>query len=114
KTKWVAACQAGGLAKGDAEAAFEAALELHAQLDDALGALCEAAADALLGALARELQEVGERYQQRKRAAAALDFDDLIRTALKLLREHPEVQAELASRYQHVLIDEFQDTDPLQ
>lgn len=114
KGKWVEAARAAGLSKADAEDAYTQAADLHADFDAAFSELCEAAADTLLHALVHELKGIGRRYQERKRAAAALDFDDLIRTALKLLREHPTVQGELAERYQHVLIDEFQDTDPLQ
>lgn len=114
KGKWVDAAREEGLSKSEAEEAYALAAELHAEWGAAFGELCDAAADGLLAELVQELKHVGARYQERKRAAAALDFDDLIRTALKLLREHPSVRDELAQRYQHVLIDEFQDTDPLQ
>ncbi len=114
KGKWVEAARAAGLSKDSAEGAYAWAADLYADFDAAFSELCEAAADTLLHALVHELKDIGKLYQERKRAAAALDFDDLIRTALKLLREHPTVQSELAERYQHVLIDEFQDTDPLQ
>ena len=49
-----------------------------------------------------------------KRAAALLDFDDLIFAARDLLRDHDDVRRALARRFRHVLVDEFQDTDPLQ
>ena len=54
------------------------------------------------------------RFREHKRAAALLDFDDLIFAARDLLRDHDDVRRALAARFSHVLVDEFQDTDPLQ
>jgi superfamily I DNA/RNA helicase len=53
-------------------------------------------------------------YDRRKREAAVLDFDDLLREAHRLVREHPSIRDWLAGRYEHLLVDEFQDTDPVQ
>nr|MBA3655703.1 UvrD-helicase domain-containing protein [Actinomycetota bacterium] len=50
---------------------------------------------------------------QRKRAGR-LEFHDLLVRARDLVRDNAEVRAALARRYSHLLIDEFQDTDPLQ
>ncbi len=55
-----------------------------------------------------------ERFREHKRAAALLDFDDLIFAARDLLRDHDDVRRALAARFACVLVDEFQDTDPLQ
>ncbi len=68
----------------------------------------------MLADLVTALQPVLDRFREAKRAAALLDFDDLIFAARDLLREHEEVRQALARRYAHVLVDEFQDTDPLQ
>ncbi len=43
-----------------------------------------------------------------------LDFQDLLSLAARLLRENPEVRRHLGERYRCLLVDEFQDTDPLQ
>ena len=43
--------------------------------------------------------------------AGALDFDDLLLRAVRLLGEHETVRAKYAARYRHVLIDEYQDTN---
>jgi ATP-dependent helicase/nuclease subunit A len=43
-----------------------------------------------------------------------LDFQDLLLLAARLLRTRPEVRRELGRRYRRLLVDEFQDTDPLQ
>jgi len=54
------------------------------------------------------------RYDEALRAAAALDFDDLLNEAVRLFRESPETLEKYAGRYLHVLVDEFQDTNPAQ
>ncbi len=58
-----------------------------------------------------------ERYQQLKQQQQSLDFSDLEWRVCQLLNnsEHAEyLQYKLDSRYKHVLLDEFQDTNPLQ
>ena len=57
---------------------------------------------------------VFERYQRRLRECAALDFDDLLGETLRLLEAHPDVRQRYGERYEHVLIDEFQDTNLVQ
>jgi ATP-dependent helicase/nuclease subunit A len=56
----------------------------------------------------------GERYEERKRARGALDFDDLELCALELLREREEVCALWSRRFELLMVDEFQDTNPRQ
>ena len=58
--------------------------------------------------------EVHALYGERKRGLNAMDFDDLLVNGLKLLQEHPEVAARYQERMQHVLVDEYQDTNKLQ
>ena len=53
-------------------------------------------------------------YQQRLRAANALDFDDLIMTTVHLLRAFPQVRETYRRRFRHVLVDEYQDTNHAQ
>ncbi len=54
------------------------------------------------------------RYLERKRAADVMDFDDLLLNWLLLLSRFPEARAELAGRFDHLLVDEYQDTNRLQ
>ncbi|MFV9505098.1 MAG: ATP-dependent helicase [Oscillochloridaceae bacterium umkhey_bin13] len=54
------------------------------------------------------------RYQRALEQANALDFDDLIRLSHQLLSEHPDVLDHCQQRWHHVLVDEYQDTDPSQ
>lgn len=54
------------------------------------------------------------RYQERLRAAHALDFDDLLVEAVRLLRASEEARNHWSERFLHVLIDEFQDVNTAQ
>ena len=60
------------------------------------------------------LRGFGERYDERKRARGALDFDDLELCALQLLLEREEVRALWSRRFELLMVDEFQDTNPRQ
>jgi DNA helicase-2/ATP-dependent DNA helicase PcrA len=60
------------------------------------------------------IAKVYEGYEARKRAAGALDFDDLISEAVRLFREHPEVLEHYQERFRYILIDEYQDTNRAQ
>jgi DNA helicase II / ATP-dependent DNA helicase PcrA len=60
------------------------------------------------------IQTVFRRYLERKRAAQVMDYDDLLLNWLFLLRKHDDVRKQLASRFVHVLVDEYQDTNRLQ
>jgi DNA helicase-2/ATP-dependent DNA helicase PcrA len=53
-------------------------------------------------------------YEERLRQANALDFDDLLIKAVRLLRKSPEVREKYNERYKYILVDEYQDTNPLQ
>jgi DNA helicase-2/ATP-dependent DNA helicase PcrA len=54
------------------------------------------------------------RYQAELKTLNAVDFDDLLLLAAKLLGEHPEVRAKWHERFRYVMVDEFQDTNRLQ
>jgi ATP-dependent helicase/nuclease subunit A len=70
--------------------------------------------EAILIRVRRLLLPFTEPCRQRYRAQGWLGFDDLLRGARDLLARHPAVRRELKERYGAVLVDEFQDTDPLQ
>lgn len=53
-------------------------------------------------------------YQERLRQANALDFDDLLIRTVELLRSSPDVREKYNNRFRYILVDEFQDTNPLQ
>jgi DNA helicase-2/ATP-dependent DNA helicase PcrA len=60
------------------------------------------------------LSAVYTRYQQRLRAANALDFDDLIMTTVNLLQAFPQVAEHYRRRFRQILVDEYQDTNHAQ
>ena len=62
----------------------------------------------------RKLAEVYTEYQRRLLEASAVDFDDLLTVTVRLLRDHPDARKRWQHRFQHVLVDEFQDTNVAQ
>ena len=77
-------------------------------------AMVAAATDADLLSEAEKQMEVAHvyrRYEEIKSASRQLDFGDLVTLPVKLLNEHPDVQASLSESYTHVLIDEYQDVN---
>ncbi len=64
--------------------------------------------------LTGELQKVALLYQKRKKKNFLMDFDDLLINWLTLLNEHPTVCSHYAQKFQHILVDEYQDTNYLQ
>jgi superfamily I DNA/RNA helicase len=54
------------------------------------------------------------RYQEELKTLNAVDFDDLLILAVQLLRENGDVREKWQSRFSHIMIDEFQDTNRLQ
>jgi ATP-dependent helicase/nuclease subunit A len=55
-----------------------------------------------------------EEWEKRKQAEGLLDFDDQLYLARDLLLKHKTVRREFQERYKALLVDEFQDTDPIQ
>ena len=53
-------------------------------------------------------------YQKKLHEGNLFDFDDLIMKTVELLQRHPEVKARYRSRFRHVLVDEYQDTNHAQ
>lgn len=114
KGKWLAAAKQAGLSKADGDRLNDAADAHYTACCDAWVSLLQAAAGQALTALIEEARPILQRYRDHKRASAQLDFDDLIFAARDLLRDHDDVRGALGQRFAHVLVDEFQDTDPLQ
>lgn len=53
-------------------------------------------------------------YQQQLKISNAIDFDDLLYLPVRLFREQPQVLAHYQNRWQYLLVDEYQDTNPAQ
>ena len=60
------------------------------------------------------VQRVYERYQQLLTESNALDFDDLLLKVVHLFRQNPQLLSRYQSRYLHLQVDEFQDTNLVQ
>ncbi len=60
------------------------------------------------------VHEIAKLYEKKKRTANSLDFDDMLVRTLELFDEHPHVLAEYQYQFQFILVDEYQDTNPIQ
>ncbi len=60
------------------------------------------------------VQRVYQRYQSLLAQSDAVDFDDILLKTVRLFQTHPEILERYQSRYVHLLVDEFQDTNPAQ
>ncbi|HEY3594060.1 MAG TPA: UvrD-helicase domain-containing protein, partial [Polyangiaceae bacterium] len=95
-------------------AVHRAALDLRDTVHAELVALLERLDADLAACLKAELMPLVRSYEERKTRAGKLDFLDLLLVARNLLRDHADVRRELQQKFSHLLVDEFQDTDPLQ
>ena len=64
--------------------------------------------------LDRRMVEIYREYERGLRRSNALDFDDLIARVVELFELHHDVRDHYAGRFQYILVDEFQDTNPIQ
>lgn len=62
----------------------------------------------------KECRHLWSLYESRLAAMFMLDFDDLLLKAIQILRDFPSTRIKWQDRYQHILIDEFQDTNDVQ
>ena len=60
---------------------------------------------------AEQLAQVYDLYERELRKARAVDFDDLLLFAVRLLHEHAEVALRYNERFPYILVDEYQDTN---
>ena len=62
----------------------------------------------------RKIADVYAEYQLRLRKAGAMDFDDLLLVTVELFQKNPDVLDHYRRRFRHILVDEYQDTNPVQ
>ncbi len=67
-----------------------------------------------LGYFISKAELINKEYERRKSELGALDFDDLLMKTADLLESQPSVAGEIKRGYAAILVDEFQDTDPIQ
>lgn len=63
---------------------------------------------------AQKIASIFEEYENTLNNNNAIDFDDMLMLAVKLLEKCPEVREKYFSKFQHILVDEFQDTNQAQ
>ncbi len=108
----------GRLGLGDGDTAFPKKHTLRAILsetinkDKTITEVIEYSYEHLLSHT-KTIERLEEAYAVYKREAGYLDFDDLLRLAVQLLRDE-EVARMVGSRYRYVMVDEYQDTNRLQ
>jgi ATP-dependent exoDNAse (exonuclease V) beta subunit len=95
---------------GDAKAAKA---RVHA-VNDAIEQLVADVADDVLRRLLVLISQHVLESARARREEGGLEFHDLLVLARELLRTSPDARARLHDRYTHILLDEFQDTDPIQ
>lgn len=61
-----------------------------------------------------DFRRLYDSYQEAKQQRGVMDFDDLLHEALGLLKTYPDLLQTYRRRYTHIMVDEFQDTNPVQ
>lgn len=62
----------------------------------------------------KEVARIYHQYEARRKDAKALDFDDLLLDAVRMIRENKEIRKKWQDYFKHILIDEYQDTNSAQ
>jgi ATP-dependent helicase/nuclease subunit A len=96
------------------EPVAKAETDVDAEAAAAADKLAESEAIAACELLDKLLDRYGAAYEQLKRARGAVDFDDLELLTRKLLTERRSVRAAWSDRFELLMVDEFQDTNPRQ
>ena len=61
-----------------------------------------------------DLSRIQDHYRRFKFEHGLMDYDDLLVKLRQVLNEFPQVRREISERFQHILVDEYQDTNPIQ
>ena len=62
----------------------------------------------------KNVAKVYRKYEEMRKNAGALDFDDLLLDGVRLLRDAPDIRDKWRTNFKHILIDEYQDTNAAQ
>lgn len=60
------------------------------------------------------ISDIFQEYEQEKKKRLLMDFDDLLTTTYDILKNNPEIRQKYQATWNHILVDEFQDTNPAQ
>ena len=83
----------------------------YADLATEMGKRATAEPERVAAARCAEVAKTYKAYEDLKRQAVALDFGDLVALPVTLLQDHSAVRDDLRHRYQHILVDEYQDVN---
>ncbi len=64
--------------------------------------------------VASQIEQLGKLYAAYKKTHQLMDYDDLIISFQRLLRENRDIRSELSLQYGHIMVDEYQDTNGIQ
>ncbi|MFH1114593.1 MAG: ATP-dependent helicase [Pseudomonadota bacterium] len=67
-----------------------------------------------LAPYAPDVERIRISYEEHKKINNLMDYDDLLVNTIRLLEEHDRVREQVSNQWQHVLVDEYQDTNRLQ
>ncbi len=76
--------------------------------------LAAAAGREVASAKPEQIAAVFGRYEEAKRRRGVIDFEDILLCAALLLADHPSVRGQIHDTYRHLVVDEYQDVNPLQ
>lgn len=114
KGKWKDAAKVAGRSTAQGEQLSTAGETYYRACEAAYEGFCAAIGALAFQRFVAEFDALRSLYADYKRNAALLDFDDLLHLARDLLMANEAVRQALAGRYRRILVDEFEDTDPLQ
>jgi len=114
KGRWETALRTVGQSRATASRYADEANRHYTRISETLAALLDDLSEIVLSQIITALDPLQGGYRSFKQQSALLDFDDLLYHARDLLRSNQEVRQALAGRYHYILVDEFQDTDPIQ
>ncbi|NWG02420.1 MAG: UvrD-helicase domain-containing protein, partial [Syntrophaceae bacterium] len=104
----------GAQARWKTKEDLEEVRKVISQISEAVDEVKAGMADSVLTGLTKRLVNYVQSYEKAKQERNYLDFNDLLLYTRQLLKEHIEVRQYFRQRYKFLLVDEFQDTDPLQ
>jgi DNA helicase II / ATP-dependent DNA helicase PcrA len=103
-----------GAALRDAAAEIEWAKATRTPPDDYVAAAAQAGRTAAADLAPAELARLYAAYEEVKRARSSIDFEDVLLLTLGILTERADVAAQVRAQYRHLVVDEYQDVNPLQ
>jgi len=103
-----------GPAIRDVAAEVEWAKVTRTAPDDYVSAAARASRGPVADLAASEVARIYGAYEEVKRARSLIDFEDVLLLTVGILSDRPDVAAQVRAQYRHLVVDEYQDVNPLQ